>query len=228
MAFTVIDIETLGTNSGATNLIAMPSLAIAVFPDEGYPKVLYATFDVEAQMRQGAIATASTVAFWMAEAYKNTLPAGEIFSILSGDTLPHIVVYGDELSSIPSTTMPTNTDVLVDIAHWFAVHSPKGCISYGNGNEFDHKIMDAHYYANNLLPLVNFWQQGNLRSLRALYTERHGAESYRLEVQKVAVDLTLTYFKMFGLEKTRAPTKHDPVYDVLVEGFEAKLIAEKV
>ncbi|ATS94051.1 putative metallopeptidase [Pectobacterium phage DU_PP_V] len=229
MTFSVIDIETLGTNSGTTNLIAMPSVAVAVFPDNDYPKVIMATLNVEEQFNRGAVATASTIAFWMKEAYKNTLPSDEIISILSGDITPEVTVYGKESDSIPTVKVANNTQVLRDIQQWYSANTGKYDMSYGNGNEFDHKILEAHYHDLGFeKPLCDFWQQGNLRSLRALYTSRYGADSYKTDIQKVAVDLTIEYFKMFGLGKARTATKHDPVYDALVEGFEIRLISQLV
>lgn len=226
MSHTVIDIETLGTNK-ITNHIAMPNLAIVHQPDEGLPSIIYAVFNTEEQIRKGAETTASTIGFWMGEALKGTLPAQEIQRIVSGNVQPMVRWYASngEISTEASTH---NQVVLMNIAHWLNVHVNSGTISYGNGDKFDHMILEAHVAVENLPPLFEYWQTASMRSFKDLFAYKYPESSFKDEIARVAVDRTLEAFKILGLGKYHTPTKHDPVFDALVESYEVQLIKEKL
>lgn len=220
-----IDIETLGTNT-TSNFVAMPSLALVYHPSdnvEDIPTILYHTFDVEDQINKGAVTTANTIAFWMQEASKETLASQEIIHILNNKEDAKVFVFCPHEGYRDVYSVNSNKVSLETLAD--AINTiPKGCPFYGNGSEFDNKILEAHFKEYNVLNTIPFWSHCSLRTNKDL--AKYLGLDYKKDVIKPATDLTLDLCRMFSIPCTTA--KHDPVYDALVESYELLIFKELI
>lgn len=131
----MIDTETLGTKPGA----AILSIGAVMFGPSGLGAQFYSPIDLTSCVDVGLTIDPATVAWWMRQS-------------------------DDARAAAFSTDAAPLTDVLLDLAIWFA--EQKAERPWCHGATFDIPLLDAAYEACKLAPAWKFW---NVRDTRTLY-----------------------------------------------------------
>jgi Rieske Fe-S protein len=211
-----LDIETLGT-PGKSNFVAMPSFAFARFDSfDSAPMIIRGHLNKEKQIAEGALVTGSTINFWMGLAAKGSTTAIQIMKD-SSSTLGSVLVAG--------TTDDGLIDHLTDLQVFNTAYNVLATYNvglfYGNGPEFDMSIYKAHCEHLGAPIPWDFWQLGNVRTLRDLYVEHLDNPKAYKDLEQMAEEYAHKWIMKLDLMAHDVfPTKHDPVFDALVEAFQ--------
>lgn len=219
--FVTLDIETLGTPSDCgTTHIVMPSAAFVVWKGiQELPTIIYCGFDVREQLFQGAKVSAGTISFWMKEAMSGNQAATTLISELNDKPMSAYRIWNpsNDGNLIPAT----NERIFKDIVAHMVFNNYDSLRYYGNGPDFDMTIYDTNsYHANKGMPLVP-WSFWNIRSARNAKEyafppdQDYGSTLRNAEVWAHRV------FKEYNIISStkHTPSKHNPIYDALVESF---------
>ncbi len=214
--FVTLDIETLGTpgDCGTTHVV-MPSAAFVVWKGvQELPTIIYCGFDVREQLFQGAKVSAGTVAFWMKEAMSGNQAATTLISELNDKPLSGYQIW-NSLSTLERIST-TNEDIFKAIVAHMVFNKYDMLRYYGNGPDFDMTIYEANsYHANKGMPSVP-WAFWNIRSARNAKED----PAFK-EISKEAEVWAHRVFKEYNIisDTNHTPSKHNPIYDALVESF---------
>lgn len=213
--FLTLDTETLGTpdDCGTTHIV-MPSAAFVVWRGlTELPYILYACFNTAEQMFQGAKVSAGTIAFWMKEAEKNPA-AKEIIRILDSNTST-LQMWG-WLSEGKVEYHNNNGDLFGAISGAITANNFDELHAYGNGPDFDMTIYSANAFHSNDGKAQVPWEFWNVRSARNAKEQTEDFKSLMKSGNAWAVKVMEDY-NMYRHSHT--PSKHNPIYDALVESY---------
>lgn len=230
--FVMLDIETLGTPEDCgTSHIAMPSFSFVHFIDKDtLPTILHGQLQVQPQLNLGAKVSASTIAFWMGEAAKETKPSESFQGALTSDASLVQFHRHKETDWVKlSTADNANLSILNRVNTIINRLGIDDLQFFGNGPEFDMSIYSAVSCAANKGSAVvpwKYWNLGNVRTLRSLY-EQSGLRYKHLT--SLATAWATSVMKDYDTSNYGIHAeKHDPTFDALVESYCVAQILELV
>lgn len=235
------DIESLGTPGDCrSTFVAMPTFAfVGLKSVTEAPYIVFGQLDVQAQLTLGAQVSASTIAFWMEEALRGSIPAQTIVKALRvADGMSQVVVCNPTKAGndcVGKQTFHENIDAFYEVAEVLEgmVHEQgideKTLRFYGNGPQFDMSIYEtvaakANTFRASAPAIVpwKFWNVSSARNPRDYFTDLGGDwKALEAEAAAYATDVigqyNLTRFNVSAV-------KHDAVFDALVEAYCVKSI----
>lgn len=220
--FAVLDIETLGTpeDCGTTH-IAMPNAALVIWNGiEELPYIIYMSFDVQEQLFKGAKVTSGTIAFWLQEALNGNEAAKKIISSLNSPS-PIATVWG-RISEGKTYSFKNNKELFNFVTGYAASNGLTDIRMYGNGPEFDMTIYSSNsYHAHEGKKSDLPWKFWKVRSARNVGEYNFSTVQDLGSTKKDAEVWAHRIFKEQGimLVSDHTPSKHNPIYDALVEAY---------
>lgn len=239
----VLDNETLGTPGDCkSTFIAMPSFAFVLMKDLSLdPYIVLGLPNVPQQLAMGAKVSAGTLAFWMQEARSGSAASLSIIDSLNAKDGESSVLVCN-----PTHKEPVSKHTFMDLVCVFVEAKAiiEGIIEeqsiesrylrhYGNGPQFDMSIYETVAAQSNVFspadPAIvpwKFWDVSSARNPRDYFEALGGNwKSLVSEAEVYAHDVIERYNL---ISKGVYPSKHDPVFDALVEAYCIKSIESKL
>lgn len=239
----VCDIESLGTPGDCkSTFIAMPSFAFVLLKDLSLdPYIVLGTPNVAQQLALGAKVSAGTIAFWMNEARAGSAPSLSIIEALNAKDGESTVLVCN-----PTHESPVSKHTFMDLICPFveAKQVIEGIIDeqgidtrslrhYGNGPQFDMSIYETVAAQANVFspsdPAIvpwKFWDISSARNPRDYFEALGGDWKALVRCAEIYAHDVIERYNL--IPEGVYPSKHDPVFDALVEAYCIKTIESKL